>query len=271
MRVFTNNGKNGNRRFWNYILAAVTLLILNSAAAYGSYGTPLRVAYPSFKPFHYMDEGGELKGFFYDIVTEALQVRMGVELVWTDYPWARCQENVKNGSDDAIITVPTPERSEYTATHPNPFYEKALNVFTYRDHHDLSQILEIKKIGDIKKYNFSVITYSGNGWHRKYIEPLGVKTHESSYLGNIWRMLAFKRGDLVIEWPPAAMPDIKKLNLSEKIINTNIVLSSMPFHLLIRKKSDFVTILPAFEKTIEAMKQDGTIQAILDKYSLGKE
>ena len=48
-----------------------------------------------------------MKGLFYDIISEALEKRMGISVTWTAYPWKRCQENLKAGIDDAILTVPT--------------------------------------------------------------------------------------------------------------------------------------------------------------------
>jgi len=79
-------------------------------------------------------------------------------------------------------------------------------------------------------------------------------------------MLANKRGDIVIEWPPGAWPDIQKAGLTDRIIDTGSVISSMPFHLLIRKGSPYADRLPGFDRIIEEMNHDGTIQSILRKY-----
>jgi polar amino acid transport system substrate-binding protein len=227
---------------------------------------PLRIAYPTFPPFFWATENGEMKGFFYEIITEAVEKRMAIPVLWKAYPWTRCQKNLKDGKDDAILTVPTAERSVYTVTHENPFYLKSLKLFTYSDHSRIREILQIKEIADIKRGNFSVITYRGNGWHKENIDSKQIKTHETSYLENVWRMLAAKRGDIVIEWPHGAWPDIKRLELSDKIIETSVTLSEMPFHMLIRKDSTYVNILPEFNDVIKKMYEDDTIANILSKY-----
>ncbi len=226
----------------------------------------LRIAFPSFPPFHWIDEHGIKKGFFYEIMHEALDKRMGIATVWTVYPWPRCQDNLKAGKDDAVITVPTVERSDYTLTHKRPFYQKPLNVFTSVDHPRLIEIKNISTIADIKKKGFSTITYIGNGWHKEHVQPLGIKTYESPFLKNIWKMLAVHRGDIVIEWPSGAWPDILKLGLKDRILDTGTTVASMPFHLLIRKRSPYVTILDEFDVTISKMYADGTIQLILERY-----
>jgi len=232
-----------------------------------SYGqAPLRIAYLQFPPFHWIDGNGEMKGFFYDIMTEALDKRMGVATVWTPYPWARCQENVKTGKDDALLTVPTRDRLVYTVTHPHPFYQKTLSLFTYRDHPRLAEIEKIKSLAGIRKGHFSVVTYSGNGWHKRHVQSLGIKTYESPYLDNVWKMLALKRGDLVLEWPRSAKQDLSRLELETQIVDTHIILARTPFHLLIRKDSPRAGILDEFEKTIAGMMADGTMAAILKRY-----
>ncbi len=204
---------------------------------------PLRVAYPSFPPFHWVKEDGAMTGFFYEIITEALVNRMGVPVVWTQYPWPRCQENLKAGKDDAIMTVPTPERMEQAITHKAPFYLKKLNFFTYAGHPRIKDIYNIRTIKDLKEQDFSVITYTGNGWHKHNVQSLGITTHETAYLENVWRMLAGGRGDIVIEWPPGAWPDMIRAGVTDKVVNTQITIAQMPFHLLIRKDSPHSRIL----------------------------
>jgi polar amino acid transport system substrate-binding protein len=226
----------------------------------------LRIAYPVFQPFHWVNDQGQMQGLFYDIITEALEKRMGIAVIWTAYPWIRCQENLKTGVDDIILTVPTAERSVYTITHQHPFYEKPLNLFTYKGHARMDAIRRIGGIGDLASSGLKVITYSGNGWNSKHIRSQGIRTYETPYLESVWRMLAQKRGDLVIEWPPSAWPMISRLNLDQQIIDTGFTITAMPFHLLLRKGAADPTMLQAFDATVQRMKADGTISAILRRY-----
>ncbi|MBM9512945.1 substrate-binding periplasmic protein [Desulfogranum marinum] len=227
---------------------------------------PLRIAYPTFTPFHWIDESGEMKGIFYDIITEALQKRMGIPLVWRPFPWARCQQHLKNGRVDAILTFPTPERLFYARSSKRPFYSKSQHLFTYNNHPRIDQVKQINEIIEIKAMELAVITYSGNGWHKTNVQSLGIKTYESSNLENVWQMLAHKRGDVVIEWPPAAKPTLKRLGLEKEILDTGINLSTIPFHLLINKKSTHLSLLEEFDTVIDQMQQDGTISSIVDRY-----
>jgi len=227
---------------------------------------PLHIAYPDFPPFHWRNGDGRMQGIFHAILVEALEKRMNQPTTWNAYPWVRCQENVKAGLEDALLTVPTQERNLYTATHRQAFFEKPLHLFTLADHPRLAEIMGIATLSDIKKLNLSVITYSGNGWHNDKVHALGIKTHESAYLENIWLMLRQHRGDLVIEWPAGAQPDLKRLSLENHIVDTGIILTKMPFFLLIRKSSQHLSLLDRFDAIIQTMQNDGTIAKILKQY-----
>jgi polar amino acid transport system substrate-binding protein len=251
------------------IASGIALLSLVIGVACAQATPPvLRIAYPEFPPFHWKNKDNSMAGFFFDIITEAVEKRIGIPLVWTAYPWTRCQENLRSGVNDAILTVPTEDRARFTATHRHPFYIKDLHIFTAADHLRLTDIMGIRTIPDIKRLDLSVVTYSGNGWHKSMIESQGIKTYETPYLQNVWLMLVRKRADLVIEWPPGATPDLLRLGLDTEVTDTGIVLSSMPFHLLIRKDSVHTAILDRFDATIADMQRDGTINAILQRYIL---
>jgi len=239
------------------------LVVLASPAAAAD--PILRVDYPDYWPFFTRTDEGRMTGFFYEIVNTAFE-KMGIHATWETFPWGRCQTHVQAGLADAMITVPTPERLVYTETHPTPFYQKKLTIYTYRNHPALNKIREIRTIDDIAALNLSVITYTGNGWNDRNIKARGIKTYETPLLENVWPMLANRRGDIVIEWPDAAAPDIRKTNSLDEVVNTRATLEAMPFHLLIRKDNANSARLTEFDDIIKQMQRDGTIEAITMKY-----
>jgi polar amino acid transport system substrate-binding protein len=243
------------------VVCLATLLPVHAAAR-----TPMRIDYPEFWPFFARDAAGRMTGFFYEVVGEALH-RMGVEAVWHVCPWGRCQENVRTGEADAMITVPTAERLAYAETHQDPFHRKQLVVFTSAGHPRRAEVEALACIDDIRDAGFSVITYVGNGWNDENIRARGIRTYEVPYLRNVWLMLAQGRGDIVIEWPGGAWPDIVDQGLEDDIVQTGVVLECMPFHLLIGTASPHVGLLPRFNETILQMQRDGTIDRIVESYA----
>lgn len=224
---------------------------------------PLRIAYPEFPPFHWRDGQDRMHGFFHDIVVEAVERRLGIPTVWEPAPWARCQANVRQGLADAMLTVPTAERAEYCLASREPLYVKQLGVFTYAGHPRLAEIQALGELAGIGKGGFSVITYNENGWSKANVEPLDIPVQTTSSLPSVWRMLARQRGDLVIEWPPAAWPDINRLGLAGDVVETGVIIGSMPFHLLVGRNSRFTGLLDGFDEAIRSMRQDGTLARIV--------
>jgi polar amino acid transport system substrate-binding protein len=230
---------------------------------------PLRLAYPDYWPFFTRTDEGKMTGIFFDIVSEALG-RMGVGSTWQVYPWSRCQALVRSGEADAMVTVPTAERLVYAATHPDPFYKKRLKIFTTADHPRLAEIKRIRTIDDIYAQGLVVVTYHGNGWNDKYISSRGIKTYNSPVIKNIWRMLANGRGDIAIEWPMAAWPLIRETGVADRIVETDVSLEAMPFHLMVNRDCCHVGRLPEFGEVIRRMRDEGRIQAILARYGAGQ-
>lgn len=246
------------------VVALLVILFSLTSASFAQ--DKLTLAFPEFKPFFSRTADGGVEGMFFDIITEAMEKRMNIEVIWTQMPWRRCQLMVKHGQSDAMITVPTLERSFYSQTHLDPFYLKRMKIFTYKGHKRQNEINSIRSISDLKEKKFTVITYSGNGWHRDNISSLGILSYETSEVHNVWKMLAAKRGDVVIEWPIGAMAGIKKTGVKNKILETDVSLGSMPFHLLLSKKSDMFHVLYAFNRVINQMKEEGTIEEIVANY-----
>lgn len=252
-------------RLLPFVVLLLCCVCFSSPASAGK--KVLTIDYPDFWPFFTRQENGKMTGFFYEIVTEALG-QLDVDTRWRVYPWKRCQNNVRHGDADAMITVPTGKRLMYADTHPDPFYLKKLHVFTYKDNRKLSAIQSIRTLDDIKDADLTVITYAGNGWNEENIQSRGIKTHQTSHIKNIWRMLAEHRGDIVIEWPPAAWAEIKKTGeLPDQILQTAVTFNPMPFHLLIGKHSPLKALLPKFNAITQEMQRNGRIEQIVSKYS----
>jgi polar amino acid transport system substrate-binding protein len=248
------------RRSGQFFLGLLAALILFACPAKAA--EVLRIGYTEFPPFHWHNDEGNVCGFFHDIIQEAAK-RMNFEVEWTQCPWGRCQENVRLGELDGLLTVPTTERLEYTVTNKTPFYVKHRHLFTYAGHPRLDAIRSVKTIDDIAQKGLSVITYVGNGAFNREISSYDIKVYTTTTIPRIWKMLAIKRGDIVIEWPTGAWENIRRLGLEGKIIETESVLESLPFHLLIRKGHPLAKRTGEFEATFRQMKQDGTMDRIL--------
>lgn len=248
------------------LLLLTALALLAAPCAPAAADGALRIAYTDFPPFHSQDEQGRMSGLLYDIVTEAVQKRLGIPLAWEPCPWARCQERVERGQADALLTVPTPERARYTVTHDVPLYRKERALFTYAGHPRMDQLLALGGVEDIRRAGFTVITYVGNGWVREHLSKAGVRVIETADLGSIWPMLAARRADLAVEWPPAAWDAMQGRVPEGQVVQTPVVLDAVPFHLLVGKGSPLVGFLPQLSLILASMHADGSMERILSAY-----
>lgn len=249
------------------ILAFIPLYLILATPVSGVAGDKaLHMAYPDYAPYYSSTADGKVTGIFYELIHEIMESRMHVDVIWEEYPWKRCQSYVENGLADAMITTLTPERLEFAATHTHPLFVLPVIVFTYVGHPKFEYIKEIATFEDILKANLTVISYLGNGWVKKNAGSLGIEVIWTSEQDDVWSMLALQRGDIALDWPCFASPRIRKQNLEDKVLQTDAVVQSVSFYLLVNKKSQFTSLLPLFDETVQEMDADGTIHKIINAY-----
>lgn len=224
--------------------------------------------FTDYPPANYQTESGEFKGFLYDITIEAFEKRLGIPVEVSIFPWKRCQYLVQQGEYDMFLTIPTPQRLEYALTTEEAVWVKRRIIYTYAGHPKSEEIQTLRGLEEIKEKGFTVLSYLGNGWVEAAVEGAGIPVEYASQVENMYKMLAGKRADIIIEEPSIALPNIEKLGLNSKILSTEGIGAESGFHLLIGKKSQHVDVLEQLNTVIKEMWQDGTIEKILAEYGM---
>ncbi len=173
---------------------------------------------------------------------------------------------IKDGSADIMVTIPTPERREYALTHNRPVWTKRRIIYTYHGHPRIHDIQLIKGLGAIKSGGYRVIFYLGNGWVEKEVQDKGILVDYATNVDGMYRMLAAKRGDLIVEEKSLAAPRIAEQSLSESIVETKGVGSESGFHILISKKSPLAALISRVDHEVETMRASGEIDRIINHY-----
>jgi len=187
---------------------------------------------------------------------------MGIPVSHKGYPWARAQKMVRNGKADAFITIPTPERKEYTEVSNEPVITTKVTLFTNIYHDRMEELKNIKVISDLNP--FSLVDYIGNGWAHENLA--GFNVDWSPHMDNVLYKLAQNRGTLFVQVSQVANYTIKKLGLENKIVEIPTVLDSATFNLCIGHNSAFNNIIAKFDEIMNDMRKDGKLQEIQDKY-----
>nr|WP_186443181.1 transporter substrate-binding domain-containing protein [Desulfobotulus alkaliphilus] len=223
----------------------------------------MRVVYfDNFPPFSWKGENGKMQGIFIDVLDEVIQNHLGIRLYHEGLPWARAQKMVKDGNADAFVTIPTPERKSYTEVSREPVLISYMTIFTKKGHEKLNALEKVNTLDDLKEY--IILDYIGNGWGDKNLT--GFRRDLSPRLDTVFRMLAAGRGDINITDSMVALHRLKELNLQEEIVEIPIVLDEVPMSLCIGKYSSFAHILPEFDRTMEKLRKNSTLQSIYSKY-----
>ena len=219
------------------------------------------VYFENFPPYSWREDD-QMQGILIDVVNEAVQVRMGIPVSHEGYPWARAQRMVRSGEADAFVTIPTKERKEYTQVSSEPVIVTELTLFTNKNHERMDEFKNIKTISDLKP--FSLVDYIGNGWAHENLA--GFNVDWSPHMDNVLHKLANHRGDIFVEISQVTHYAIKQLGLEDIIVEIPTVLDSATFNLCIGNNSPFVNIIPKFDEVISAMRNEGKLQEIYDKY-----
>ena len=109
------------------------------------------VYFNNFPPFSW-ENNKQMEGILIDVLTEAIQTRMGVPASHKGYPWARAQEMVKEGKSDAFATVPTSERRTYTEVSGESAVVATFTLFVKTDSPKAGELKNVRKVSDLKGF-----------------------------------------------------------------------------------------------------------------------
>lgn len=215
-------------------------------------------------PYTLGNEGEEpTGGIAVDVIRELFK-RLGVEVQLKLHPWKRSLNLVKTGKEDGhMLLIKTPEWEEYLAF-SDPFIPDSYQ-FWYRA--DREQPVEWENFEDLKKYKIGLTMEYSYGDElmeavKKYnLEVDWVKSDELNF-----RKLLAGRFDTFVCMKNVANalfrdhPELKgKFKTAEK------PLSVVDMYLALSKESPAVELMPEINKLIQDMKDDGTMEKLLNK------
>lgn len=247
------------------VAIAIVCFLINGSNVYAKEKI-FSLSIDHFKPYHWYDEKEKkVKGIFIDICEEIIHKRLGYKIEYYEYPWERAQMQVKEGVHDAFITTPTTERLTYTQMGEEAFVIIPKKIFTGFNNPRLDELSKVQKIEDLR--GFRLLGYAGDGWGKEKIEiEAGIERYMVNSIGSVLKMLAKNRGDAFVSSPPIVNYELRKLGLSEKVVELPVVFEDVAYKLLVGKESEFRKELHHIDKILSEMRADGTIQKIIDRW-----
>ncbi len=239
-------------------VAVLGLVCLWASCAVSAQQPPLRLAAAGSSS---SDETEQLpcNKVYLRLAQEALR-RAGIDYECEALPWRRAQMMVQLGEQDAMITLATAERAEYSVAIEEPLYHLPLHAFTSASHPRREELAKLRHASELQAWQ--VLSYLGDGWAQSQLEPAGVSVAWSRDLATVLNQLALQRGDLTIAAEVEAMPLIRALGLSEQLVLLPNVFDTLDFKFLMSKQSPYLDKLPEIAAAIRSMREDGTIERI---------
>ncbi len=242
-------------------LILILIVFLLSVTICSAKSVTISSASDPWPPF--VDPDHPKMGISLEIVSAAYETQ-GFEIKHKLTPWARAEEDVKNGKTDIIPnTWKTDKRLKYLmyskpyAFNEVKFIKKKGDPFEY----DGLKSLTGKKIGIMRGYGYGDDFSNATNFKREAVDDFTLSI----------KKLVAKRIDLTLEDEIVASSLILKKDpkLLEEIEFTNNFLSSQGLHVTCGLKNPrHEEFINAFDKGLEEIKSNGTLKKIFISYGL---
>ena len=255
----------------NVVTASLFLILLagivpfNTQAETNNKRALVFVYSEQYPPLSWLENNTD-NGIYIDLVKEIFEKRLNIPVIFKGLPWARAQYEVQNGLADAFITTTNAERQQYSDVGKESVVIIKNCLYSSKDHPKIHMFESAKSLNDLKKYKF--IGNRGNKWQEENLQNMELVFINSRE--NLLESLILMRADLWVEMDIVADYTIRKYTKKNTIVKlkTSLVFPDTTTYLHISKNSKFNNLISEFDKTLTAMKKDGTYKKILRKYGV---
>ncbi|MEH6345438.1 MAG: transporter substrate-binding domain-containing protein [Bermanella sp.] len=249
-------------RVINILVATVALLVFTHTLQ----ANELKAVYAQgYLPFSWSDENGKAQGAEVDFINEILTKRMGIKVSHHIYPWARAQSLVKKGSADAFVTIPNSKRRQYTQVSETPLFNSNFLMHTGSANPSIPRLKKITSLSQLLTLEDIIHGHIvGGGWHKLNLKPARLVQKATNSL-QILEMLDRNRVDVYIEQAPLIAYQMKKLGFEGRVVGLPQVMDETQWHICLGKKSNYIKIMPALNKLLKKMQDDGSLVKLQKK------
>ncbi|MGI0115323.1 substrate-binding periplasmic protein [Zooshikella sp. RANM57] len=238
---------------------------LCSLIASPTWSETINIAYNSdWPPYSFMGPQNQVHGILVDLLDTIFDNHFHITPINYGFPWKRVQSEVKKGTMDAFITVPTDERLSYTYRSVNIVYTIKMQAITRNEPYIIQHINHVSFAEDFQ--NFRVCEIIGNGWGYNFWESHQINFHTVPKASNCLQRIVKDYADLMIQAYAVGNYEVARLALQNKLIILPKVYGTMKFTLLLSKKSKFSTdLIKQFDYAINELIETNQYQTIIDQ------
>lgn len=244
-------------------MAVVAFVLVFTGLPISAQQPTLRFATLEYPPY-IVQAGDSAQGLTIDIVNEVFK-RIGREVKYEFYPIARGLAMVADGTVDGFFTLKKNADRELVMLFPKETVVSQDYVFFVPKDSKLEfdgnfTSMANASIGVVAatSYGARFDTAAKNNEFRKL--------ESSADYDTTFKKLLAGRMDAVICSKFVGLAVLKKMGGADKVRVSGSPVETVPSFLAFTKKKDYSDLAAAFDQTIAAMRQDGTIDRIMKKY-----
>lgn len=211
-------------------------------------------------------EGAGVSGDLVHFISALVDEATGQKIRVTGLPWARAQREVELGRLDAIVTYPSSERLGYVKASKEAVFYLETRAFLRVGSVAHSALRKSQDIESHRLFRHCVML--GDGWSQDFMDTNRIVFDTARETDGCLKQIDAGRQDIFLHVSGTTRYSIERLGLSDRIIAMPKVYASVPFHMLVSKKSRFSgEFLDSFDRGVARLKETGRFAALLAKYS----
>jgi len=212
-------------------------------------------------PFMYADASGQATGLYVELTRTALE-RMGMAPEFQALPWKRVLEASAKGEMGVAGIYKNDERLKIY-DYSEPLYSERILVYVAK-----GKAFEFKSVADLKGKTIGVMTGWSYGNDFDQAKAAGEFTaQEAPGDAENLEKLVLGRVDCVLAAEVSAIPVIQEKGYADKVEALPEPMTVNDTYLIFAKSANRVELLKTFNSTLAAMKQDGTYNQLVKKWT----
>ncbi|KZN53241.1 substrate-binding periplasmic protein [Pseudoalteromonas luteoviolacea] len=222
----------------------------------------LRIVTLEYPPYQYL-ENNTPKGVGVEIVTEVFK-RLNQPITIQFLPWGRAIRELQSGHADGIFTIYFSKTRERTMLYSEEvLIMQSVSIFTKKD-------TDIKLNGNIRELSEMRVGLVRNVSYGRQIDAAiksGVidQIVETNSGTQSFKLLLADRVDVVISNKLGGMDILRRLGIQSTVVPTPLYELPIPSYFAFAKNTKGKKLKIKFDKALQAMKADGTYDAIINQ------
>lgn len=228
----------------------------------------LTMGWDPWEPYQYLTPDNKVRGLEIDLIS-SIAKEAGCTIKFVQNDWMRLLKGIRNGSIDMLGGASKTASREKFAIFSDPYRRESFVLYIRSDQQEeffgksLQQLIENKfMLGVTEDYMYGDEVLDMQDNQNVVGQIIGVPITEMNYFNLLQHQI-----DGFLEDPFVAAYTIKRKGLSEKIVATSIEFESGDVSFMFSKASVTPATVEAFNRGLKVIKESGTYDEILKKYS----